>query len=52
MINLSNTLNIDAHINVPHMATDDYILQLAKLWYATHNPELNIFIEYSNEGVV
>ncbi|MFQ3677019.1 MAG: hypothetical protein SNJ74_03650 [Fimbriimonadaceae bacterium] len=48
-IDLCNLLRKDAHINVPHMATDDYVRQLAILFRDRLRPELKIYVEYSNE---
>ena len=36
-------------INIPHLASDDYILQLAKLFKNNLHPDLKIYVEYSNE---
>src|SRR5262249_9564607 len=36
-------------INVPAMASDDYVTQLATLLKDTLNPGLHIYLEYSNE---
>jgi hypothetical protein len=46
---LSNTVQRDLWINIPAHATDDYVLQLAKLLSLTVDPTLSIFYEYSNE---
>ena len=46
---LANTLNTGIWINVPAMATDDYVTQLASLIQSTLNPQLPIYVEYSNE---
>ncbi len=48
-IELANTLNKDIWINVPHKADDNYIYQLASLMYNTLNPNLKVYVEYSNE---
>lgn len=49
MIELSNRYNIDPWFNIPHLATEDYILQFAKYIKEKLNPELTIYIEHSNE---
>lgn len=49
MIQLCNTLNKDAWICIPHQADDNYITQLATLFSQRLNPNLTIYIEYSNE---
>lgn len=48
-VKLSNTVSRDMWINIPAHASDDYILQLAQLLYATVDPTLNVYYEYSNE---
>lgn len=49
MIQLCNTLKIDAWFCVPHRATDDYIAQFAKLVREKLDPGLKVYLEYSNE---
>lgn len=49
IIELSNQSKSDPWINIPHMANDEYIRQLAELYRDNLNPELNIYVEYSNE---
>ncbi len=49
IIELCNTAQKDAWINIPHQATDDYIQQLAILLKEKLNPKLKIYLEYSNE---
>ncbi len=39
----------DIWINIPHNATDDYILNVARLMLSELNPTNNIHVEYSNE---
>jgi hypothetical protein len=46
---LGNTLGKNIWINIPHLATDDYILQLATLVFNTLEPHLIAYVEYSNE---
>ncbi len=48
-IQLSNELKKDAWIMIPAKATDDYVVQLAKLWKDGLDPTLNLYVEYSNE---
>lgn len=49
MIKYCNEMNIDGWINVPVLASDDYVMQLATLWKNGLNPGLKLYIEYSNE---
>ena len=49
MIELSNTLGADMWLSVPHKVDDDFIRQLAQLVKAKLNPELFVYLEYSNE---
>jgi hypothetical protein len=48
-IELCNTLDADAWVCVPHMASDDYIRQMATLWKNGLKSGLKIYLEYSNE---
>jgi hypothetical protein len=48
-IEICNTLKADAWVCVPHMASDDYIKQMAILWRDNLKTELKIYLEYSNE---
>ena len=48
-IELSNELQTDAWICVPHMASDDYIRKMAELWRDNLDENLTIYVEYSNE---
>lgn len=48
-IELANTTKADLWINIPHMADKDYIRSLAKLIKNQLKPELNVYVEYSNE---
>ena len=50
MVALCNAMGLDAWINIPAHASDDYIKQLAALWKQNLDPKLNIYFEYSNEG--
>lgn len=49
IIDLGNLMQKDIWINVPHTATNDYITQMATLFRDNLNPNLNIYIELSNE---
>lgn len=46
---LCNQLRADMWINVPHMATDDYVERLATLLHSTLDKDRKIYVEYSNE---
>jgi len=48
-VELCNTLNIDGWFCVPHLATDDYIRNMARFLRDNVNSNLKIYIEYSNE---
>lgn len=49
MVHLSNTLQKDLWICIPHRADDEYVRQCARLLRDSVDPELKIFVEYSNE---
>lgn len=49
MIALSNQLNKDMWVNVPHLANDDFVYNMALLIKSQLNSNLNIYVEYSNE---
>ncbi len=49
VIDLVNQANADLWLNIPTMASDDYIEQLAKLVSAELDTERLVYIEYSNE---
>jgi hypothetical protein len=44
-----NQINRDMWINVPAKANDDYVRQMARLIRDRLNPNLNVYVEYSNE---
>jgi hypothetical protein len=46
---LCNKLNADMHINIPALATDDYVTQLATLVHSNLSSGLKCRVEYSNE---
>jgi hypothetical protein len=46
---LANRLQRDPWICIPHLATDDYVRQCARLLRDRVNPDLEIYVEYSNE---
>jgi len=49
MVALANTLKRDIWVNMPHVASDDYVSQYAAYVYKNLNTSLNISIELSNE---
>ncbi len=49
LIEMANTLNKDMWINIPHKANDNYVTNLANLIKNTLNPNLKVYVEYSNE---
>lgn len=49
IIQLANILNRDIWICVPHQANDDYIHSMARLFRDGLNPNIRVFLEYSNE---
>jgi hypothetical protein len=49
VIALANQTQKDIWINIPHKADDNYITQLASLLQNGLNPEIKIYLEYSNE---
>ncbi len=48
-VELANQLNADMWMNVPYLASDDYITQLATYLKSNLNSGLKIYLEYSNE---
>ncbi len=48
-IRLCNFSKKNAWINIPHQANNNYVRQLAKLLNNTLQPDLKIYLEYSNE---
>ncbi|WML90091.1 sugar-binding protein [Thiothrix lacustris] len=49
MVDLANRLHKDAWFNIPHAADDDYVREYAAYVRDHLNPELKIYLEYSNE---
>lgn len=49
MCQLSNALKKDMWVCVPHNASDEYIREMAKLIQQNLDPELKVYVEYSNE---
>ncbi len=49
MCDLCNELQKDMWVCVPHCASDEYIREMAELIKNRLDPDLNIYVEYSNE---
>lgn len=49
MVTLCNQTGKNAWVNVPYLADDDYIRQLAVLFRDTLKPGLKVYFEFSNE---
>ncbi|MGB1012262.1 MAG: sugar-binding protein [Thiolinea sp.] len=50
MVKLANQLNLNPWFNMPHYAGDDYIRRAAEYIKQHLKPELNVYIEYTNEA--
>lgn len=49
-IDLANRLKADAWFNLPHAATDEYVINSAKMIKEKLDPSLRAFVEYTNEA--
>jgi hypothetical protein len=49
MLQLSNMLNTDPWLSIPHLADENYMFQFAKLVEKNLDPTLTLYIEHSNE---
>ena len=49
IIELANESQKDMWINIPALATPDYVQNLAQLIYSNLDPNLNVYVEYSDE---
>jgi hypothetical protein len=49
MLELANRLKMVPWFNMPHKATDDYMTRFAQLVKRTLNPQLKVYVEFSNE---
>lgn len=49
IIELSNLVQKDLWINIPHKADDNYMMQLALMLMSGLNSDLKIYLEFSNE---
>lgn len=50
MVDLSNRLDSDPWFTMPHMASDDYVRNFATYVRDNIDPELKVYVEYSNEA--
>ena len=48
-IELANQLTADTWVNMPHAANDDYVRNFATLVRDTLDPELKVYVKWSNE---
>ena len=48
-VELANQLDADPWVNMPHAADDDYVRNFATLVRDTLDPELKVYVEWSNE---
>lgn len=49
LIELANEVDANAWFNMPYRANDDYVYQFATLVRDTLDPELKVYVEWSNE---
>lgn len=49
VIDLHNELGRDLYMNLYYRATDDFVNSIATMIYEDLDPELNVYLEYSNE---
>ena len=49
IVELANRLGVNPWICIPHMADEGYIQNLAAMFRDSLNPDLKIYLEYSNE---
>lgn len=49
IISLANTAKVNPWITIPHRADDNYVKELAKLFKQNLDPQLKVYLEYSNE---
>jgi hypothetical protein len=49
LIELANTLHADPWFCMPHLASDDYVRNFAQMVKAQLDPNLCVYVEYSNE---
>ncbi|ERT09117.1 putative cellulose-binding domain protein [Lyngbya aestuarii BL J] len=49
MVALANQVQADPWFNMPHMATDEYMANFAQSVKKSLDPNLNVYVEFSNE---
>ncbi len=49
LIALANQVGADPWFNIPHLATDEFVREFAEFIRDNLDPDLNIYVEYSNE---
>lgn len=49
LADLANRISADAWVNVPHLATPEYVTEMAKLLAKTLDPQRRVYVESSNE---
>ncbi len=49
MVELANRTYTNPWFNMPHMATDEYVTKFAQYIKDNLNPDLKVYVEYSNE---
>jgi hypothetical protein len=49
VIQFANEIGLDPWICIPHLASDDYVKQMAELIVSTLSPSRKVYLEYSNE---
>jgi Ca2+-binding RTX toxin-like protein len=49
LVEMANETRSDLWINIPHLATDDYMKKAAEYVKANLDPDLRVFVEYTNE---
>jgi hypothetical protein len=49
VLDLCNAVSADCWLNVPHLATSDYMTQMATLAHSMLGPTQKVYIEFSNE---
>lgn len=49
IILLTNTLGTNLWINIPHLANDEYVTNMATMIWNNIRPDVKVYVEYSNE---